>query len=97
MDFDKLVHQPTRLKIFAYLYQHGKTGFSTLVDELDVTEGNLASHIQKLEDAGCVLVEKEIVDQQARTSYRLTDHGRAKFEDHLVTLESLIDQLDQDD
>ena len=94
MDFDKLVHQPTRLQIFAYLYQHGETSFSDLKDALDVTEGNLSSHIQTMEDAGAVTVEKEFVDRKPQTTYHLTDEGRAKFEAHIGTLESLIDQLD---
>jgi DNA-binding MarR family transcriptional regulator len=94
MDFDKLVHQPTRLQIFAYLYQHGETSFPDLKDSLDVTEGNLASHVGKMEDADCVAVEKQFVDRKPQTTYRLTDFGEEKFEEHIGTLESLIDQLE---
>jgi len=93
MDFDKLVHQPTRLQIFAYLYQHGETSFPDLREALDVTEGNLASHIGKMEDADCVSVEKQFVDRKPQTTYELTDLGREKFEEHIGTLESLIDDL----
>ncbi|PSP65483.1 transcriptional regulator [Halobacteriales archaeon QS_9_67_15] len=93
MDFDKLVHQPTRLQIFAYLYRHGETSFPDLTEELDVTEGNLASHIQRMEDADCVAVEKQFVDRKPQTTYELTDLGREKFEEHIGTLESLIDGL----
>ena len=94
MEFDKLVHQPTRLQIFAYLYSHGETSFSELVEALDVTEGNLSSHLQTMEEADAVAVEKEFVDRTPRTTYRLTDEGRAKFEKHVGTLEALIDDLD---
>ena len=95
MDFDKLVHQPTRLQIFAYLYQHGETPFSEIKDDLDITEGNLSSHIQKMEDAGAVRVEKQFVDRKPQTTYQLTDEGREKFEDHIGTLEALIDGLNE--
>jgi len=95
MDFDKLVHQPTRLQIFAYLYRHGETSFPDLKEALDVTEGNLASHIGKMEDADCVAVEKQFVDRKPRTTYELTDLGREKFESHIGTLEALIDDLDE--
>ena len=95
MDFDKLVHQPTRLQIFAYLYRHGESPFPELIDELDVTEGNLASHMGKLEDADCVAVEKQFVDRKPQTTYRLTDFGREKFEEHIGTLEALIDSLEE--
>ena len=93
MEFDKLVHQPTRLQIFAYLYQHGETPFSGLRADLDITEGNLSSHIQKMEDAGAVRVEKEFVDRKPRTTYQLTDDGHEKFEEHIGTRESLIERL----
>ena len=93
MEFDKLVHQPTRLRIFAYLYRHGETSFPELTEALDVTEGNLASHIGKMEDADCVEVNKEFVDRKPQTTYRLTDLGREKFEEHIGTLESLIEGL----
>jgi DNA-binding MarR family transcriptional regulator len=96
MNFDKLVHQPTRLRIFAYLYRHGETGFSELTEALDVTEGNLASHIDTMEEADCVTVSKQFVDRKPRTTYELTARGREKFEDHLGTLESLIDGLRDD-
>jgi len=95
MDLDKLVHQPTRLQIFTYLYRHGETSFPTLKDELDVTEGNLSSHLQTMEEAGAVEVEKQFVDRRPRTTYRLTDEGESMFEDHIRTLESLIDDLEE--
>jgi DNA-binding MarR family transcriptional regulator len=95
MDFDKLVHQPTRLQIFAHLYQHGETSFPDLQEALDITEGNLASHISTMEEADCVAVEKEFVDRKPQTTYRLTDRGREKFEEHIGTLESLIDGLEE--
>ena len=96
MDFDKLVHQPTRLRIFAYLYRHGETRFPDLVDDLDVTQGNLSSHLQTMEDAGCVVVEKEFVDRKPQTTYELTDLGRGKFEEHVRTLELLLNRVDEE-
>ncbi|SEQ93979.1 DNA-binding transcriptional regulator, MarR family [Natrinema salaciae] len=94
MEFDKLVHQPTRLRIFAHLYANGETGFTELTSTLEVTEGNLASHIDRMKDADCVAVDKAFVDGTPRTTYRLTEHGEELFEDHIETLESLIDGLD---
>ncbi|WP_135663372.1 transcriptional regulator [Halorhabdus rudnickae] len=95
MDFDKLVHQPTRLQLFAYLYRHGESSFSDITEELDVTEGNLASHMNRLEDADCVDVEKQFVENKPQTTYELTDHGREKFEEHVGTLEALIESLEE--
>lgn len=94
MEFDKLVHQPTRLQIFAHLYAHGETRFTDLQANLDITEGNLASHIGKMEDAECVAVEKQFVDRKPQTTYQLTDRGEELFESHVRTLERLISDFD---
>jgi DNA-binding MarR family transcriptional regulator len=94
MDFDKLVHQPTRLRIFAHLYANGETSFTDLTEELDATGGNLSRHLQKMEDAECVAIEKQFVDRTPQTTYHLTDTGREKFESHVRTLETLVDDLD---
>lgn len=96
MGFDKLVHQPTRLRIFAYLYRHGETDFPTIKESLDVTEGNLASHAQKMEDAGAVEVNKQFVDRKPQTTYRLTEDGEAMFEDHIEVLDALIGEISEE-
>lgn len=93
MEFNKLVHQQTRLRIFAYLYRHGRADFTELAEELDVTEGNLSSHLQTMEDEGAVAVEKEFVERKPRTTCELTEEGRELFENHVETLEELIDGL----
>jgi len=95
MDLNKLVHQPTRMQIFAYLYRHGETRFPNLAADLDVTEGNLSSHLQTMEEADCVAVEKTFVDRKPRTTYELTDLGREKFEAHVQALELLLDRIDK--
>lgn len=95
MEFDKLVHQPVRLQAFAYLYRHGETGFSDLRDALDVTEGNLSSHLGRMEEAGAVDVEKQFVDRTPLTTYRLTEEGRAMFEAHVETLETLVESIEE--
>ena len=94
MDLDKLVHQPTRLEIFAYLYRHGESTFTDLTDDLDLTEGNLSSHLGRMEDAGAVEINKEFVDRRPRTTAVLTDEGEALFEDHVQQLQGLIDDID---
>lgn len=69
------------LQVFAYLYPHGETSFPDLTDALDTTQGNLASHMQKLEDAGCVEVEKQFVDRKPQSTHQLTETGREKLEE----------------
>lgn len=95
MEFNKLVHQPTRLQIFSYLYANGETSFTELQTELGITDGNLATHIEKMETADSVAVEKQFVDRKPQTTYYLTDTGRNLFEEHIQTLETLIDSLEE--
>jgi len=94
MDLDKLVHQPTRLELFAYLYRHGETSFGDLTDDLDLTEGNLSSHLQRMEDAGAAEIRKEFVDKRPHTTAVLTEDGESMFEDHVQVLQGLIDDLE---
>lgn len=94
MEFDKLVHQPTRLQLVPYLYRHGETGFTDLREALDVTEGNLASHLDTMEEASAVPISKGFVDRKPRTAYAVTEDGREAFEAHVTTLETLIDDLE---
>ena len=96
MEFDKPVHQPAWLQVFAYLYRHGETGFSDLVEELDLTEGTLAGPLQRMEEAGAVAVCKEFVDRKPRMTYELTEEGCRLFEEHIETLETLVDDLDRE-
>ncbi|KXB03587.1 transcriptional regulator [candidate division MSBL1 archaeon SCGC-AAA261O19] len=96
MDFDRLVHQPTRLRILSRLYTQGEASFTELGENLDLTEGNLSSHLRKLEDAGYVQVEKAFEDRKPKTTYRLTREGEDALEDHVKRLEKIIDSLESD-
>ena len=95
LEFDDLVHQPTRLQLFAYLYRHDGTSFGQLSDDLDLTEGNLSSHLQRMEEAGAVDIEKEFVEKKPRTTAVLTSDGRELLETHIDVLQALINGLDE--
>lgn len=66
--------------------------FTSLKGSLDVTDGNLSSHIGSLENEGYVKVKKEFVGKKPQTSYAVTAAGRRAFADHLDALERLIQQ-----
>lgn len=94
MELNGFVHQSTRLQIFAYLHSNGTATFSEIGQELGMTDGNLSSHLQKMEEEDAVEIEKEFIDRQPRTTYELTPEGREMFEEHIETLSDLIDDLD---
>ena len=64
--------------------------FNALKEYLDVTDGNLASHIKALEKEEYIGVEKSFVGKKPNTRYFMTKEGKIAFDDHLKALEKLI-------
>ncbi len=64
--------------------------FNTLKELLDVTDGNLASHLKGLEKEEFIEMEKSFVGRKPNTKYFLTKVGKKAFTDHLKALEKLI-------
>ena len=64
--------------------------FNEMKDLLEVTDGNLASHSSALEKSGYIEIKKVFVGKKTKTSYRVTQSGRAAFSEHLNALEKLL-------
>ena len=64
--------------------------FSTLKELLNLSDGNLASHLRALEEAAYVLVNKQFLGRKPNTSYSASETGRKAFQEHLNALEELI-------
>jgi DNA-binding transcriptional ArsR family regulator len=92
-DIDRLIHEPARLMIMAYLYVVETADFVFLMRQTGLTWGNLSSHLSKLEDAGYVGIEKEFVGKKPRTMLRLTDAGRTAFREYRQGMKQVFDDL----
>lgn len=79
-----------RLGVMSVLSVNSWVDFNSLKDLLNVTDGNLASHIKSLENHEYIEIKKQFVAKKPRTSYRITQKGKTAFRDHLAALESLI-------
>lgn len=79
-----------RLGIMSALAVNDTLDFNSLKELLDVTDGNLASHMKSLEKENYVRVNKSFVGKKPNTTYSLTSQGKKAFEDHLKALEELI-------
>jgi DNA-binding MarR family transcriptional regulator len=90
---DRLIHEPARYNIIAYLFVVQSADFIFLQTQTGLTWGNLSSHIHKLETAGYVVVEKEFVGKKPHTMLRLTDKGRAAFSDYRKGMRKILDNL----
>lgn len=79
-----------RLGIMSALAVNDRLDFNALKELLDVTDGNLASHLKALEKEVFIAVEKTFVGRKPNTKYFMTKEGREAFENHLKTLEELV-------
>jgi len=75
-EVDRMVHEPARLMILMVLYTVERADFTFLMNVTELTDGNLSSHLSKLEAAGYVEVEKGYAGKKPRTRLRLTAVGR---------------------
>ena len=64
--------------------------FNSLKETLDVTDGNLASHLKALEEKGMIKVSKQFIGRKPNTSYSATETGISEFRKHLKALEALL-------
>ena len=88
---DETIHQRVRLGLLAVLTEADSADFIYLKERLGLTDGNLSRHLQVLEEAGFVQIEKAFVGKRPRTWIHATRRGRHAFADHLATLQMLID------
>ena len=89
---DLLLHEPGRLAIVSVLAAVQSLTFTELRDVLELTDGNLSVHLQKLEKPGFVAIDKQFVGKRPQTSCRLTAAGREAFAKYLQHLEAIVQQ-----
>ena len=89
------VHQRARLGILAVLHESPRAEFGFLREVLDLTAGNLSRHVQVLEEAGLVRVDKGYEGRRARTWIRITRNGRAAFATEIGKLKELIRRVEE--
>ncbi len=80
---DRIIHEPSRLFLMVYLYSVESADFTFLKTETGMTQGNLSSHLQKLESAGYVEIDKQFRRKRPLTMVRLTDRGRSAFAEYI--------------
>ncbi len=86
----KTFESRVRLGIMSVLMVNDSYDFNSLKQTLEVTDGNLASHLKALEEKGMIKVNKKFIDRKPNTSYSATEFGIAEFRQHLKALEKLI-------
>jgi len=90
---DKLIHEPARLMIVSLLYVVESADFLFIRGQTNLTDGNLSSHLSKLEDAGYVKVEKRFKGKKPQTLLSLTEMGSKAFEDYRKKMVQVLGDL----
>ena len=89
-EIDDVIHGRLRLGIMAYLSTVSPAPFVELKAKVNATDGNLSTHLSKLEEAGYVRIDKSFVDRKPRTNVHLTAKGRKAWTDYLNKLQGLL-------
>ena len=79
-----------RLGIMSILMVNRHADFNTLKELLEVTDGNLASHLKALEKDDYIIIEKQFIGRKPNTRYSVSRQGRKAFKAHINALEQLI-------
>lgn len=82
--------QKARLGIMSTLLALGEADFKLLKEALNLSDGNLSTHLAVLEERGYLEARKEFVRKKPHTTYTPTEEGRAAFQRYLLALERII-------
>lgn len=87
---NKIFDSRIRLGVMSSLIVNESVSFNELKELLDLTDGNLASHLNTLEQAEYLKVQKAFIGRKTNTTYQITDLGKQAFKAHLDALEKMI-------
>jgi len=89
-NLDPIIHAPIRLAIMSVLITVRSANFTFLKNTLQTTDGNLSTHLTKLEQAGYVKIRKTFKKKKPQTSCSLTEKGREAFKRYIEILETIV-------
>ena len=87
---NKAFESRVRLGIMSILSVNEWIDFNTLKEYLEVTDGNLATHLRALEGGGMITVRKQFIGRKPRTSYHISERGKEAFFEHIRAIEAMI-------
>ena len=89
-NLNKLFDSRVRLGIMSALMVNNDVNFNDLKELLEITDGNLASHLKALEENKIIKVEKGFIGRKTNTTYAITKPGEKEFKLHIAALEKMI-------
>jgi len=94
-DIDKIIHEPARLLIMSYLYVVESADFVFLRNQTGLTDGNLSSHLSKLESTGYVEIKKKFKGKKPQTILKLSNSGREAFDRYREKMKQMLSGLSE--
>jgi len=95
-NIDQVIHAPARLMVLTYLYVTESVDYVFLMRLTGLTWGNLATHLNKLEAAGYVEIQKTFNGKKPQSILRMTPAGRAAFTQYKKNLRQVLDDLPEE-
>ena len=92
LQLDRVIHEKGRLAIMSALAGTAELSFTELRDSLDMTDGNLTTHIRILQEEGFISVAKSYQNNRSLTTCSLTKAGRKAFAGYIDLLEQIVRQ-----
>jgi len=92
-NLNKIFDSRIRLGIMSALMVNDEVNFNDLKELIQVTDGNLASHLKTLEESGYLKVQKGFIGRKTNTTYSVTKAGEKAFKAHLEALEQMIKSM----
>lgn len=89
-NLNKAFESRVRLGIMSMLVVNDWVDFNTFKEILEITDGNLASHLKALEEKEMIEIRKQFVGRKPKTSYKVTEFGKQQFKQHITAFEELI-------
>ncbi len=89
-NLNKIFDSRIRLGIMSALMVNAEINFNELKELLNITDGNLASHLKTLEESDYVKIHKGFIGKKTNTTYSITKAGEKAFKIHLTALEKMI-------
>jgi DNA-binding MarR family transcriptional regulator len=92
LQLDPLIHEKGRFRIMSMLAASSELSFTEMRDALNMTDGNLTTHIRTLQEAGYVSVTKSFQNKRPHTTCSLTSAGQKAFSSYITLLEQIVQQ-----
>ncbi|HTS43901.1 MAG TPA: transcriptional regulator [Puia sp.] len=92
-NLNKIFDSRIRMGVMSVLLVNDEINFNDLKQLLELTDGNLASHLTNLEENGYIKVHKGFIGRKTNTTYSITKAGQKAFQEHIQALETMIRQV----